>query len=136
MKVLLDTSVLVSVMVESHPHHEWSLHWLKRTLGGEIGAIVRAHSLLELYAVLTRLPLRPPLPAPTVRKLLQSNLCGKVDVRALTPEEYWSFMAELSDSGAVGGQVYDWLIGYAGKLSGAETIVTLNPRHFATMATK
>ncbi|MDW8289532.1 MAG: PIN domain-containing protein [Armatimonadota bacterium] len=63
MRVLLDTSVLVSAVVEAHPRHEWSLNWLKRAHHSEIEAVVSAHSLLEMYAVLTRLPLHPPTPA-------------------------------------------------------------------------
>lgn len=133
MKVLLDTSVLVSAMVEAHPRHPWSLNWLQRAHRGEIEAVVSAHSLLELYAVLTRFPLRPPIPASVAWELVQRNLLGKVQVRALTAEEYGHLLAEVSSSSVVGGQCYDWLVGYAGKLAQVEAIVTLNPRHFAEM---
>lgn len=59
MKVLLDTSVLVAAMVETHPMHECALHWLQRIKdGGDVG-IVAAHSIAELYAILTTLTVQP-----------------------------------------------------------------------------
>ena len=61
MKVLLDTSVLVAAMIEAHPAHERALSWLQRAKGKEITAAVACHTLAELYAVLTRLPLQPPI---------------------------------------------------------------------------
>ncbi len=120
-------------MVEALPRHEWSLNWLKRVHHREIEAVVSAHSLLELYAVLTRLPLRPPIPASIAWEMVQRNLQGKVEVRALTAGEYWHLLPEISQSGAVGGRSYDWLVGYAGTLAQVEAIVTLNPRHFTEM---
>lgn len=59
MKVLLDTSVLVAGMVEAHPYHAQGMRWLKRVIQGEIQGIVAAHTLAELYAVLTALPVEP-----------------------------------------------------------------------------
>jgi len=60
MKVLLDTSVLVAAMVESHPAHERSLSWLQRIKKGSDTGLVSAHTIAELYAILTTLPMKPP----------------------------------------------------------------------------
>lgn len=55
MRVLLDTSVLVAAMVEAHPAHERALPWLQRVEAGIDSGVVAAHSVAELYAVLTTL---------------------------------------------------------------------------------
>lgn len=60
MRALLDTSVLVAGMVEVHPHHGERFKWLKKAIEGEIEGVVAAHSLAELYSVLSTLPVHPP----------------------------------------------------------------------------
>ena len=59
MKVLLDTSVLVSAMLPDHVHHAHSQPWLERAKAGAFEAVISGHSLAELYSVLTRLPRTP-----------------------------------------------------------------------------
>jgi predicted nucleic acid-binding protein len=56
---LFDTSVLVAAMVEAHPNHTAALPWLQRAKPGLVTGLVAAHSLAELYAVLTTLPIQP-----------------------------------------------------------------------------
>jgi predicted nucleic acid-binding protein len=58
MKVLFDTSALVAAMVEGHPRHEQAWPWLQQAKAGKVQGVVAAHSLAELYAVLTVLPLQ------------------------------------------------------------------------------
>jgi predicted nucleic acid-binding protein len=58
-RILLDTSVLVAAMVEAHPAHMRALPWLQKAQGGTDTWLVAAHSLAELYAILTTLPVRP-----------------------------------------------------------------------------
>ena len=59
MKILLDTSVLVAAVVESHPAHSQALPWLQRVRNNVDTGLVAAHSLAELYAILTTLPVQP-----------------------------------------------------------------------------
>ncbi len=56
MKILLDTSILVAAMVEAHPFHEQGLIWFTRVTNGTDEGVVAAHSLAELYSILTTLP--------------------------------------------------------------------------------
>ncbi|CUU10960.1 Predicted nucleic acid-binding protein, contains PIN domain [Armatimonadetes bacterium GBS] len=130
MKLLLDTSVLVAGLVESHPRHEWCFSWLARLHRGEIEGVVCSHSLLELYAVLTRLPIRPPLSAEQAWRLIEHNLLGKVVVAGLSVEDYWEFLSWLAERQIAGGRVYDALIALSGQRVQVEAIATLNPRHF------
>lgn len=74
MKLLLDTSVLVAGLMESHPRHEWCFSWLVQLHRGDIEGVVSSHLLLELYAVLTRLPIRPPLSPEQAQQLIERTL--------------------------------------------------------------
>jgi predicted nucleic acid-binding protein len=61
MKVLFDTSVLVAAFEVSHPRHGVCLLWLQRAQEKEIDGYLSTHTFAELYSVLTRLPVRPPI---------------------------------------------------------------------------
>ncbi|HEV2064753.1 MAG TPA: PIN domain-containing protein, partial [Thermoanaerobaculia bacterium] len=74
MKVLFDTSVLVAAMVEPHPVHERALSWLKRARVGDFEFLVASHTLAELYAVLTTLPVRPRISPEIASRLVQQNV--------------------------------------------------------------
>ena len=130
MKVLLDTSVLVAAMVEAHPHHTRALPWLQRAKCGEIKAVVAAHTLAELYAILTRLPLTPLIPPGTAWKLIQENILSSFEVISLTPEDYRAVLQHLSRAEIAGGATYDALIIHAGSKAGVDQIVTLNEQDF------
>lgn len=58
-KVLFDTSVLVAALVKPHPAHTRAFPWLKKAKSGELTMIVSSHTLAEIYAVLTTLPVSP-----------------------------------------------------------------------------
>ena len=134
MRFLLDTSVLVAGLLESHTQHNWCLSWLERLHRREIEGVVCSHSLLELYSVLTRLPIRPRLLPHQVRQLVEHSLIGKVEVVGLSAEDYWQLLSWLADQRIVGGRVYDALIAQAGQQAQVEAIITLNPRHFEGLA--
>ena len=53
MRVLFDTNVIISGFTESHIHHQHSLPWMQRALNQEIELVVSAHSIAEVFSVLT-----------------------------------------------------------------------------------
>ena len=67
-------SILVAAMVEAHPAHEACFVWLKRVSGGIDKGFVASHSLAELYAVLTTLPVYPPISPRVANQLIQHNI--------------------------------------------------------------
>jgi len=58
-RILFDTSTLVAAMVAGHPAHTVALPLLLRVKEKTDTGLVAAHSLAELYAILTRLPVTP-----------------------------------------------------------------------------
>jgi predicted nucleic acid-binding protein len=129
-KVLLDTSILVAALVRDHPRHAKALPWLARALAGELEVVVAAHSLAELHATLTTLPVRPRISPETARRLRQENLPATTDVVALGAEGDESVVHRMSELDLAGGVVYDALIARAAELAGVELLVTLNETDF------
>jgi len=130
MKVLLDTSVLVAAMVETHPMHERALPWLQRIKDGTDVGIVAAHSIAELYAILTTLPVQPRI-SPTISKqLIRHNVLETCEVVSLSDEDYAAIIEHLSGASIIGGVTYDALILYAALKIDVDCIVTLNKKDF------
>lgn len=130
MKVLLDTSVLVAAMVEVHPGHAQALPWLQRAKRKEVTAVVACHSLAELYAVLTALPVQPRILPSTAWRLIQENILGTLDVIPLSSDDYQSVLEHLFQTGIVGGAIYDTLIAYTASKAKVDYLVTFNEQDF------
>jgi len=130
MKVLLDTSVLVAAMVEAHPAHEKSLPWLQRIKKGSDSGLVSAHSVSELYAILTTLPIKPRISPLVAYNLIQRNVFDLCEVLPLSAEDYSAVIKHLSEEGITGGVTYDAVILYAAIRGKADRIVTLNESDF------
>ncbi len=130
MKVLFDTSLLVAAMVEGHPTHGMALPWLQRVKAKLDAGLVAAHTLAELYAILTRLPLNPHIPPALALQLIQSNVLDTCEVVALSKEDYVTLLSHLVNLGIAGGAVYDALLLHAAWKSGVDQVVTLNAADF------
>lgn len=130
MRVLLDTSILVAAMIEAHPAHEQALPWLQRVRGGTDTGLVAAHSVAELYAILTTLPIQPRIPPAVARQLIQLNVLDVCEVVSLSDKDYTAVIDHLSEEGIVGGATYDALILRAALKARADRVVTLNEKDF------
>ena len=130
MKILLDTSILVAAMVETHPAHEQGFAWLKRVTDGPDKGLVAAHSLAELYAVLTTLPVYPPISPLDAWQLIRHNVIEKLEIVFLSEQDYIQVIEHLAALGIVGGATYDALILRAADNAGVDLVVTLNEKDF------
>jgi predicted nucleic acid-binding protein len=130
MNILFDTSVLVAAMVEAHPMHERALPWLQRVQAGLDVGIIATHTIAELYAVLTKLPVRPRISPAVARRLIQQNVLEICRVVSLSEDDYVAIVGHLSDTGIVGGATYDALILYAALKADVDCVVTSNETDF------
>jgi len=117
-------------MVEAHPAHERALTWLKRVTTGPDTGLVAAHSLAELYAVLTTLPVQPRISPTAARQLIRHNILDVLEVNALSGQDYAEVIEQLSALGIAGGATYDALILRAAANANVDQIVTLNEKDF------
>ncbi len=130
MKVLLDTSTLVAALVRSHPRHSDSRPWLARALAGEVALVLAAHTLAELHATLTMLPMRPRISPQTALRLREESLPATTEIVDLTADEYRRVVGQMAGLGLAGGIVYDALIARAAEIAGVDRLVTLNESDF------
>jgi predicted nucleic acid-binding protein len=122
---LFDTSVLIASIL---PHRENHLRaktaFVKAKL--EKSACISAHSLAEVFNVLTGRVLIPPEQA---RMLIESNFNG-VEIIALDASDYVRVLEKMSRGGLSGGVIFDALIAESALKIQADTIFTLNLKHF------
>lgn len=130
MKVLFDTSVLVAAVVAAHPAHGHALPWLQRARAGEVAFFVAAHSLAELYAVLTRLPTAPRISPSAALRLVGENVAAHAEIVALDAADYRSLLSRWAKLEIAGGAAYDGLIARAAEKAGVDRLLTLNQAHF------
>jgi predicted nucleic acid-binding protein len=130
MKVLFDTSVLVAAIVESHTRHEAARLWLEQAQAGLVGYVVSAHTLAELFSVLSTLPTSPrPTPA-LARRLVYENVERGARVVPLSRRDYSAVLRDMADLGLSGGVVYDALVARAAQKAKVDRLLTLNPGDF------
>jgi len=134
MKALLDTSVLVAGLVESHPRHSESFLWLQQIRQATVQGLIATHSVAETYAVLSTLPVSPRISPFAAWALVEHSVLPyllSVDLGAPSVREV---VERLSRQGLAGGIVYDALTAAAAVQGEAECIVTLNPDDFRRVA--
>lgn len=131
MREFFDTSVLVPAFREQHPHHAASFERFiaaqKRTSACSV------HSLAEVYATMTALPVRPPIPCEQAFLFVQ-EIEKRMTLIALTAEDYLKAIQDAAANGFGSGQIYDALILACAAKCKAETIYTWNLRHFHSLA--
>lgn len=129
--IFFDTSVLIAASCPHHAQHEASLDRL--ATADARGGSCAAHSLAELYSVLTRIP--PPFRVPPEAALQISQHTGKrFTVVTLTASEHLAALRELANRGLGGGITYDALIAACARKIRATRIYTLNQKHFRQVA--
>jgi len=133
MTILFDTSVLVAALVKAHPVHERAVSWLKRAKTGEVIMTISSHTLAELYAVLTTLPVSPRISPDMAWRLINENIEKTATVVPLDTEDYIETIRQLKAGGFSGGIVYDALIFKTALKSGADSLLTLNASDFTRL---
>lgn len=126
MKWFFDTSVLIPVFMEDHEHHEASLAAF--VAADKKQACCAAHSLAELYSVLTRLPGNR-LSGEQVLLFLEA-IEEHLTLITLDSWEYYSAIREAAGVGIVGGMLYDALLARCARKAAAEVIYTWYLQHF------
>jgi predicted nucleic acid-binding protein len=134
MRVFLDTSVLVASVVQKHEDHARAYAVLDSVQNGKEEGFVSAHSLAEMYAVLTKSP--PPFRHTPEQALLsiEENVLKHFKIVGLTGSDYAVLIREAAFSGIQGGTIYDALLLRCAAKTGAGKVLTLNLRHFQTIA--
>jgi predicted nucleic acid-binding protein len=117
--IVADTSVVVARFASWHERHDAALAAV------QAGVRLVAHSALESYSVLTRLPPPHRMPAAAVRDYLAATFPDPL--LTLREEAQRSLVGELVELGIQGGATYDALIALTARDHGA-TLLTCDHR--------
>ena len=131
MKVLFDTSTLLSAFLQGEVNHEQSLAWLKRVRNKEVEGAVSTHTLAELYSTLTG---KRRYSAKTALSVIEQEIIGLLEKIDLTANDYHTVLKHFENLNIVGGTIYDGIISYAVKKANVDFLVTANKSHFDRIA--
>lgn len=136
MRIFLDTSVLVASGLRGHGNHAPAYTILDRVQRGKDEGFISAHSLAEMYAVLTKLS--PPFRHTAEQALfsIEENVLQHFKIKGLTEDDYAVLIREAARAGIQGGTVYDLILLTCAARCKVEKVFTLNPKHFRTIAPK
>ena len=121
----IDTSVLVSAMIESEKGHTAC-----RRLIVAGGMRMYAHGIVETFSTLTggQKPFR--MSPDAAHSLVEDHFAPRLEIVILTPGETLRAMRECKSRGVRGGVVYDFLHLMAARKAKAARLYTLNVAHF------
>ena len=131
MRDFFDTSVLIAAHLSAHPRHPPSLSVLARATRATSSCA--AHSLAEIYSVLTRLPVRPLIPPEQVMLFL-NDVRDRLTILVLDESAYEETLETAASRGVTGGRIYDALLLRCAADAEVDTIYTWNVRHFQSLA--
>jgi predicted nucleic acid-binding protein len=126
-----DTSVLVAAFWAKHVHHASSLRLL--ACANKKHSACGVHSLAEVFATMTALPVHPMIP-PEQAVLFLQEMQERLTFVSLDHKEYFSTIRQAADRGFTSGRVYDALLLRCALKSRAAVIYTWNQRHFQSIA--
>ena len=131
MSTFLDTSVLVAGLIEFGPQSMPAHLLLHAVAEGRVTPVSTAwHCCLEFFSVTTRLPVEFRLSPDAALRLVEEEICGRLDVRDLPAGDRLPMLGGAAADGLVGGRIHDAHISYVARAAGARVIVTDNRRHF------
>ena len=126
-----DTSVLIAAFWGGHRDHQVSVKLLGTATKKQSACAV--HTLAEVYAVMTALPVKPILPPEQVLLFVQ-EVRDRLTLVSLTETEYFETIQKTAESGFTSGRVYDALLLRCAAKVKAQTIYTWNLKHFQVIA--
>jgi predicted nucleic acid-binding protein len=121
---------MVAAVCAWHERHRAAVTEIERRLDRGERMAIAAHAIAESYAVLTRLPAPYRLAPADAWTLVHTNFVTGATIVALDGPAQVSVLARLAREGIGGGRTYDALIAACAGVSGAEALLTFNPRHF------
>jgi len=134
MKVFFDTSVLVAASVRSHPHHSQALPALQKAIAASDRGFMSSHSLAEVYAVLTRLPVLPRIHPAEAARILTDNLLSHLETVPVEKRDYIAALTVMQEGGWSGAKIYDVILLRCAAKAHVERLYTFNLTDFRVLA--
>ena len=134
MDIFFDTTVLVAASEQSHPHYSQARAALLRVAAGQDKGFVGLHSIAEVYAGLTRLPVQPRIHPLEAARIVTDNILPHFEVVSLGKEDYLQTLNMMASGGWIGAKIYDALLVCCAARCTVERIYTFNLGDFKQLA--
>ena len=134
MDIFFDTTVLVAASEQSHPHYAQARTALLRVAAGQDKGFIGLHSIAELYAALTRLPVQPRIHPVEAARIVADNILPYFEVVTLGKEDYLQALNMMASGGWIGAKIYDALLVRCAARCAVERIYTFNLGDFKQLA--
>lgn len=134
MNVFFDTTVLVAASVRGHPHHEQALPALRRVTAGRDKGFISTHSIAEVYATLTRLPVEPRIHPVEAARIVTANVLPHFEAVPVGKKDYLDALDKMQNGGWIGAKIYDALLLCCATRCSADRILTFNLSDFKLLA--
>lgn len=133
LKEFFDTSVLIAAFWRGHPDHAASLKRVSAARPGK--SFCSLHTLAEVYAVMTALPVKQVMP-PEQALLFVQEVRDRCTIVSLDEGEYGDVIAQAAERGFTSGRIYDALLLRCARKIKADAIYTWNLKHFRAIDPK
>ena len=134
MDIFFDTTVLVAASEQSHPHYAQARPALLRVAAGQDKGFMGQHSIAEVFAALTRLPVQPRMHPVEAARIVTENILPHFEVVPLGKEDYLEAMDIMASGGWSGAKIYDALLLRCAARCAVERIYTFNLGDFRQLA--
>lgn len=134
MNIFFDTTVLVAAAAQSHPHYAQALPAVRRVVDRKDKGFFSAHSIAEVFAALTRLPVQPRIHPAEAQRIILENLLPNFELVPLATEDYVAALNTVSSKGWSGAKIYDALLLRCAAKCAADRIYTFNLGDFRQLA--
>jgi predicted nucleic acid-binding protein len=132
--IFFDTTVLVAASAQSHPHFSRARPAFLRVAAGKDKGFMSAHSIAEVYAALTRLPVHPRIHPTEAARIVVENILPCFDVVPITKRDYLAVLKSMGDEGFPGAKIYDALLLRCASNCEPDWVYTFNLADFRQLA--
>ncbi|MGH9437354.1 MAG: type II toxin-antitoxin system VapC family toxin [Terriglobia bacterium] len=134
MNVFFDTTVLVAASSQSHPQHGQAFPALRRVAIRQDVGFISTHSIAELYAALTRLPVEPRIHPVEAARIVTENIVPHFEAVPVDKEDYLDAMNTVKNGGWRGAKIYDAIILRCAAKCRLDRLYTFNLKDFNLLA--
>jgi predicted nucleic acid-binding protein len=132
--IFFDTTVLVAASEQSHPHYAQARRALLRVAAGQDKGFMGVHSIAEVFAALTRLPVQPRIHPAEAARIVTDNILGHFEVISVGKEGYLEALNTMASGGSMGAKIYDALLLSCAARCAVQRIYTFNLGDFKQLA--
>ncbi len=134
MNIFFDATVLVAASEQSHPHFAQARPALLRVAAGRDKGFMGQHSIAEVYAALTHLPVRPRIHPAEAARIVTENILPHFEAVPLAKKDYLDALSMMASGGWTGAKIYDALLLRCAAKCSVARIYTFNLGDFQQLA--